>query len=67
MAKYGRFDPRNKKRNKHKTQSLEKDIRIREEKSSKKQKNGVHSSLNMVEYIYNEGENDDEIQQGYSY
>ena len=30
MAKYSRFDPRNKKRGKHKTESLEKDLRIRE-------------------------------------
>ena len=32
MAKYSRFDPRNKKRGKHKSesQSLEKDFRIRE-------------------------------------
>jgi len=30
MAKYSRFDPRNKKRGKHKSQSLAKDLRIRE-------------------------------------
>jgi hypothetical protein len=30
MAKYSRFDPRNKKRGKHKSESLEKDLRIRE-------------------------------------
>lgn len=30
MAKYSRFDPRNKKRGKHKSQSLSKDLRIRE-------------------------------------
>lgn len=30
MAKYTRFDPRNKKRGKHKSQSLQKDWRIRE-------------------------------------
>ena len=30
MAKYSRFDPRNKKRGKHKIESLEKDLRIRE-------------------------------------
>jgi hypothetical protein len=30
MAKYSRFDPRNKKRGKHKNESLEKDLRIRE-------------------------------------
>ena len=30
MAKYSRFDPRNKKRGKHKSQSENKDLRIRE-------------------------------------
>ena len=30
MAKFSRYDPRNKKSNKHKYQSKEKDIRIRE-------------------------------------
>jgi len=30
MAKYSRYDPRNKKRGKHKYQSLDKDLRIRE-------------------------------------
>lgn len=30
MAKYSRFDPRNKKRGNHKTKSIEKDLRIRE-------------------------------------
>jgi hypothetical protein len=30
MAKYSRFDSRNKKRGKHKSQSIDKDIRIRE-------------------------------------
>ena len=30
MAKYSRFDPRNKNRGKHKSASLEKEFRIRE-------------------------------------
>ena len=30
MAKYSRYDPRNKKRGKHKSQSENKDLRIRE-------------------------------------
>lgn len=30
MAKYTRYDPRNKKRGKHKSHSLERDIRLRE-------------------------------------
>ena len=35
MAKYGRFDPRNKKRGKHKSQSIDKDIRIKEQTRKK--------------------------------
>ena len=54
MAKFSRFDSRNKKRGKHKYQSIHKDIRIREEKKSKK--NYLQLSSNMVEYSYNEGE-----------
>lgn len=34
MAKYSRFDPRNKKRGKHKNQTLNKDNRIREDQKS---------------------------------
>lgn len=30
MAKFSRFDPRNKKRGKHKNEHLDKDLRIRE-------------------------------------
>ena len=43
MAKYSRFDPRNKKRGKHKTQSIDKDLRIREveERDSKRMLNEV--------------------------
>lgn len=38
MAKYGRFDPRNKKQDRHKQQSIYKDLRIRmnEEKGRRK-------------------------------
>jgi len=32
MAKFSRFDPRNKKHGKHKKQSLNKDLRIREDR-----------------------------------
>lgn len=35
MAKYNRFDPRNKNKGKHKKQTLNKDIRIREVDDSK--------------------------------
>jgi hypothetical protein len=67
MAKYSRFDPRNKKRNKHKSQSIEKDIRIREQKTSKGQKNYLHSPFTVLEYDSNEGEYDDELEQSYPY
>lgn len=30
MAKYSRYDPRNKKRGKHKSEHMDKDLRIRE-------------------------------------
>jgi hypothetical protein len=36
MAKYTRFDPRNKKYTRHKKQSLDRDIRIRDVKSDTK-------------------------------
>lgn len=43
MAKFSRFDPRNKKQGKHKAQSIEKDFRIREvvDSSSKRMLNEV--------------------------
>lgn len=43
MAKYSRFDPRNKKRGKHKSLSIEKDLRIREvyDKDGKRMLNEV--------------------------
>jgi|TARA_B110000483_G_C17772112_1_gene380232 hypothetical protein len=34
MAKFSRYDPRNKKRDKHKAQSLNKDFRIRDVEES---------------------------------
>lgn len=53
MAKFSRFDSRNKKRGKHKKQSIHKDFRIKN--YIKNEKNYLHSSENMVEYYYNEG------------
>lgn len=35
MAKFSRYDPRNKKRGKHKSHTLNKDLRIREVENSK--------------------------------
>jgi hypothetical protein len=53
MAKYSRFDPRNKKNNRHKSQSLEKDLKIKDVKTY------VHSLSTMLEYNYIEGEIDE--------
>jgi hypothetical protein len=39
MAKYGRFDPRNKKNNRNKQHSIYKDIRIRDVEEKKLAKN----------------------------
>ena len=66
MAKFGRFDPRNKKRNRHKHQSLNRDHRIREEKKSKK--GYLHYVQDVVEYSHNEGEYyDEQLEQGDPY
>jgi hypothetical protein len=55
VAKYSRFDSRNKKRGRHKTQSQNKDIRIKN--TDKTKKPYLLSPEFMVEYDYNEGEN----------
>jgi len=56
MAKYSRYDPRNKKRGKHKSQSENKDIRIRDVQDM-----GYKRMLNEVmyddEYDYDELDN----------
>lgn len=39
MAKYGRFDPRNKKNNRNKERSIYKDIRIRMVEEKERRKN----------------------------
>lgn len=59
MAKFSRFDPRNKKRGKHKSQSLEKDLRIRE--VDEYSRNGKQ----MLQEVVYDNENDifDEPQQ----
>lgn len=49
MAKYGRFDPRNKKSGRNKYRSLERDIRIHEtEKGSRKK-----------EWVFEDSDDDD--------
>jgi hypothetical protein len=54
MAKFTRFDPRNKKRGRHKHQSLHKDLRIKN--SHKSEKSPLLSPQTVVVYSYNEGE-----------
>lgn len=56
MAKYSRFDPRNKKRGNHKTKSQDRDLRIREVQdiSSKRMLNEV---MYDDEYDYDELDN----------
>lgn len=57
MAKYSRFDPRNKKRGKHKTATLNKDIRIREDQKSYSK----YSNIIMKEVVYD----DDDLANSY--
>jgi hypothetical protein len=56
MAKYTRFDPRNKKNGRNKTRSLGKDFRIREVDDSKIK----HQAL-LREVVYDEYEEDDDL------
>ena len=55
MAKYSRFDPRNKKRGNNKSKSIEKDIRIREV-DSKDSKRMLNEVMYDDEYDYEEYE-----------
>ena len=55
MAKYTRFDPRNKKRGKHKSQHADKDLRIREVL--------VNDSKQMLNEVMYDDENDYEAQE----
>lgn len=54
MAKFSRFDSRNKKRGKHKSQSLERDLRIRKQTSVKKIK--FNAKLYNETYVTQEQE-----------
>ena len=66
MAKFSRFDPRNKKRSRHKHQSLNRDIRIKNQEKSKK--GYVLSEEYVVGYTSNEGDiHDEQLEQGNSY
>lgn len=55
MAKYTRFDPRNKKRGKHKSQHVDKDLRIREVMAD--------DSKQMLNEVMYDDENDYEAQE----
>lgn len=62
MAKFSRFDPRNKKKNRNKLRSLDKDLRIHAERKSKKyaidetyiEDEGLQIKPNEVLYKYQE-------------
>jgi len=57
MAKFGRYDPRNKKKDRNKIQSLNKDNRIRETDYS------ADSQVLLREVLYEEDYIEDEPQQ----
>jgi hypothetical protein len=66
MAKFGRYDPRNKKRDRHKYQSLHRDIRIKEQRKSKK--GYVQYDQSVIEYSHEDnGEYDEQFEQGDPY
>jgi hypothetical protein len=48
MAKFGRYDPRNKKSGRNKTNSMYKDIRIRMSDEHNQRKNWTKAALNTV-------------------
>jgi len=50
MAKFGRYDPRNKKRGQQKNRSIEKDFKIKSIEKEKK--------VNSTELLYSSDEND---------
>ena len=54
MAKYSRFDSRNKKRGKHKSESIEKDLRIREVSSNTNNRKMLNEVMYDDEYDYEE-------------
>lgn len=58
MAKYSRYDARNKKNSRHKHQSLNRDIRIRRVDDEEKGKNNIYRSIrNMDLRSYYDEEN----------
>jgi hypothetical protein len=56
MAKYSRYDPRNKNRGRNKSRSLDKDIRIREVDDSR-----FKNQAFLREVVYDEYEEEDDF------
>lgn len=57
MAKYGRFDPRNKKNGRNKQHSIYKDIRIRSTEEKERRKNWV-DKMWPAPVVYDEEDED---------
>lgn len=57
MAKYGRFDPRNKKNGRNKQHSIYKDIRIRSIEEKERRKNWV-DTMWIAPAVYDEEDED---------
>jgi hypothetical protein len=57
MAKYSRFDPRNKNRGKHKSASLEKEFRIREVNNDDDSKRLLNEVMYDDQYDYDDLDN----------
>ena len=55
MAKYGRYDPRNKKNDRNKNRSLNRDIRIKESEKDVRKKKTV-----LVSWVEEDGDQYDE-------
>ena len=58
MAKFGRFDPRNKKNGRNKERSLYKDIRIRAVEEKERQKNWSKNTIWTGQHDETEYEDD---------
>lgn len=57
MAKYGRYDPRNKKKDRNKSRSMNKDIRIRDQEEHYEHKyrgNKIEEILHYAEEEYDD-------------
>lgn len=61
MAKYSRYDPRNKNRGRNKTRSLDKDIRIREVDDSK-----FKNQAFLREVVYDDEDYEEDLTQLHS-